>query len=196
MAGGGTEQDSKQLAKAFLHFQEQTASSEGSQIIRFAQAVLEGEPKTEAGSKGSTYVVQFNPTNLRFSTDGRHQKKKKDFQGKKGKISYKSCIQESIGGIRMSVGLVLDGYGERPEFVLEKAEGLIAASKGSYYGRSVSFCWETFCFTGYMEDISAEYTMFDKDGNPLRANIEFTVSMEDKKEIEKFLDTDYQSLFC
>lgn len=188
------ETDSARLAKAYIRFVTEAAKPSGN-IAGNAKLALSGMKNTTQASDSKLYTVQFNPSRLEFSTERGQKRKKKDFQEKEKKASGDIYISEAIPGIRLSVSLILDGSIDGGRDVQQETEGLIAAVKNCAGDVKASFCWERFVFTGAPESISAEYTMFDGTGRPLRSNVDFTINLSDKEKLAEILDADYQKLF-
>lgn len=185
----------EQLAKAYLKFVRCRENQEQISVTENAKNRLNGKNAAPPPGNGCVFPVQFNPSELQFSTESGSKKKKNNFQGKGGKISKEDYVSVAIPGIHMSVKLVFDGYFEKEGYVQRVTEGLLAAAKESSRGLITSFSWEKFVFTGILENVSAEYTMFDAEGCPVRSNVDFTVSLTDKKKMAEILETDYQALF-
>lgn len=183
------------LSKAYISFEEKVQKSGESLAKRTENALNAKKPDTALKAGKDAFTVQFNPMELQFSTERGSKKKKKDLQQKEGKISEEACIKESVPGINMSVRLILDAGFSETNDVQRKTEGLLAAAKMSARELKASFCWENFVFTGIMESVSAEYTMFDEEGHPIRADIDFTISLTDKEKMAEIMNTDYKELF-
>lgn len=188
--------NSPNLAKAYIHFEESRQAQAGGSVTGNAADALDGK-KAYAGpsENGSDFTVQFNPVELQFSTERGSKKKKKDLQAKGKKAFKKTYIKESVPGIHMSARLIFDAGFSETNDVQRKTEGLIAAAKSSAGDIKASFCWENFVFTGILESVSAEYTMFDEGGHPLRSDVDFTISLTDKEKMAEILNSDYRELF-
>ena len=61
--------------------------------------------------------------------------------------------------------------------VQTEVEGLIAALQNCYT-RVVTFQWSNFTFTGSLETIQANYTMFSPSGRPIRADISLDITQD------------------
>ncbi len=72
-----------------------------------------------------------------------------------------------------------EGYSVQPQ-----TEGLIALLTHRET-REVIFTWSEMFFHGMVADVSAQYTMFNKIGNPIRSTIDLTIKQSDSmKEFE------------
>ena len=73
------------------------------------------------------------------------------------------------GDIKKLIGIV---YSVQPE-----VEGLIGALQNCYT-RVVTFQWGKFTFTGSLETIQANYTMFSPSGHPIRAEVDLDIAQD------------------
>ena len=48
--------------------------------------------------------------------------------------------------------------------------------------RQVIFFWARMCFRGELTSVSTRYTMFNKDGNPIRGVVELSIRQGNEKE--------------
>ncbi len=184
-----------ELEKACLQFIGANRGAD-TRVEQQAKAVLaKGNSGSGYERAASIFEVQFNPTDLRFATERGSKKEKFDFQQRKKMQSRQSCVQESIPGIHMSVRLILDGFQRPRQAVQEETQGLLAAARGSARNLKVSFHWNTFSFTGILEDISAEYSIFDGEGYPARSSLEITLGCSGKGQLAELMDKEYVELF-
>lgn len=63
--------------------------------------------------------------------------------------------------------------------VRKQVEGLLATLRNEYT-RRVSFIWGTLCYSGYLNTIQAEYTMFNPEGHPVRAEVRIGILCMDE----------------
>lgn len=139
--------------------------------LRFQNAEKNGEARM--------LQVQFNPAELKFSTSGMRKSGKKGFNRKKKKPSEAERTCGSLKEANLSARLVFDageeaweGSGRDVERIVQ---GLIGAVRRNAQDTNTAFCWGTLAFEGVLESISAEYVMFDRDGKPLRANVDLEI---------------------
>lgn len=76
------------------------------------------------------------------------------------------------GSIMAADSLVKQSQGKkaRVHSVQMEVEGMIAAIHNRFT-RLISFQWGDFSFTGALEDVQAQYTMFSLSGRPIRAKV-------------------------
>jgi len=43
--------------------------------------------------------------------------------------------------------------------------------------RQVAFYWGTMCYKGVVRSVDAEYVLFDQEGTPMRATVDFTIDV-------------------
>lgn len=96
----------------------------------------------------------------------------------------------NVGGIVKQ--LTKGGYSVQPQ-----VEGLIAliTSKDS---REIQFCWDKMMFAGEVINVSANYTMFNPVGNPIRARVGLTiqkVDADESKTQKKYWDDAFTEMF-
>jgi Contractile injection system tube protein len=153
--------------------------------------IRSGEEWTELGllaqSKLSEFVAYFNPESLRIQV-GRATKKTGTVNGKDA--------EENLGTARTtySFNLVIDGTGvSGPKITSVKAEvdkffafSQIGAEKAGV--RAVPFLeliWGDFYVQCQLDSVSINYTLFDPQGQPLRATLDCSFSeMDYPKAIE------------
>lgn len=74
---------------------------------------------------------------------------------------------------------VLAGKGKKDNSVQKEVEGFIAALR-SKYTRRITFHWGTMNYTGVLNRVSAQYTMFNVLGEPIRAVVGLSLVCADK----------------
>ncbi|MDE6640495.1 MAG: hypothetical protein K2K63_08225 [Acetatifactor sp.] len=72
--------------------------------------------------------------------------------------------------------------------VQDQVEGLMALLT-QVETRQVIFFWAKMCFRGELTGVNARYTMFNKDGNPIRGVVDLTIRQGDEEELA--YDTKY-----
>lgn len=94
------------------------------------------------------------------------------FMGDKFNMSTTSMVTGTVKAVRSATG-------EKDNSVQEEVEGLIAALR-SIYTRRITFHWGAMNYTGILNRVSAEYTMFNVLGLPIRAYVNLSLTCADK----------------
>lgn len=68
---------------------------------------------------------------------------------------------------------------QKERTVRSQVEGLMAALR-SEYKRKVRFIWGSLSYSGYLNTLQAEYTMFNPDGSPIRAEVQIVILCMDE----------------
>lgn len=153
--------------------------------------------------KTKKFVVKFNPSQITFQGIGGGRVEKKSL-GTDG-VEFEYGAMETR--IQMNFQLIFDDYERTQAFMLEKftdpeavvrtgveavvtaatnrtysvrnqVEGFIGALRNSKT-RKATFHWGKMHYSGEMNYVNAEYTMFSTDGNPLRAVVNMTLLLTD-----------------
>lgn len=141
------------------------------------------------------YPIQFAPESMQISTEGRKKRGKRDFQERKGKPSGKTKETESYEGVNLHLHLLLDRSIEEKKSVQTDVEGLMEALKKCTEETHVTFCWNKMEFAGELSQLSAEYQMFDSEGSPVRAEVDFTICARDMCRLQEILEEDMKEMF-
>ena len=151
--------------------------------------------------------LQFNPTSLHITGNPRKKKKRRDMQyhkdeKKKHKVSldeaphqrqtlsFEFFIDDTSPLIttksdmekidRTQVGKnLLDGY--KKGDIYEIVSGYQQLVRNPILSH-VAFCYGSFYFEGYIDDIDVEFSMFTREGIPVRAKINLTMKLLDTTE--------------
>ena len=170
--------------------------------------VLEGPASLLSGIEGATrklFYVQFNPNELSLSGYGGGLASKTDFSEKGNSITFDKADVR----ITLNVRLIFDKVDPQDAFMADKAntsttamatgaakaalrakgkkdysvqtevEGFIAALR-SKYTRRITFHWGTMTYTGILNRVSAQYTMFNVQGLPVRAFVNLSLVCADE----------------
>lgn len=164
---------------------------------------------TMAGTK-KTFEVQFNPSDLHLEGYGGGRiattvyNKDDGSSGGSGNIVYAAAPVN----INLSVKLLFDRMDASESFlsaktniavselaksavstalkkankkltVQQEVEGLVAALR-SPYTRKISFCWGDLCYTGVLNRVASQYTMFNTAGEPVRAYVQLSLICADE----------------
>lgn len=158
------------------------------------------------GATRKCFYVQFNPNELTLSGYGGGRVTKTDYTSEKGKgISF----EQAAVRITLNVKLIFDkvdpqdafmadklntsptammegaakgvrsAFGKKDNSVQTEVEGFIAALH-STYTRRITFHWGTMNYTGVLNRVSAQYTMFNVKGQPIRATVALSLVCADK----------------
>lgn len=153
-------------------------------------------------SKTKTFTVHFNPSKLQIYAST-IPVPKPDAQGKenlndsttKARMTltttlffdemnvYDSFMVDKFtmglsasGVTNIASSIAKNGMGKKWS-VRDEVEGLIAALRNPYT-RNVSFRWADFTFTGQLNTVNAQYTMFSTSGEPVRAQVQLRIQHE------------------
>lgn len=151
------------LVKAKLQFRELKSSTNG---------------QVSAGPPGAPMYFEFNPKELQVDKTAKWK-----FDAKAG--SPKAPPAEYLGPDpgSLTVEMFLDASGKPAGDVSKKVKVLTDAciptqtskGKGKPLPRGVRFGWGSFNFEGYIEKVSAKYTLFRPNGTPIRAACTITM---------------------
>lgn len=143
-------------------------------------------------------AVQYNPSSLRFSTAAGVLR-----QPGVGDAGDNQYTQVNVQGkTQLSVQLIFEDINLKDAFMWEKyrlsiddgvsaVQGIMSAKAGGYSvqkqvdgilslvtqttTRQVIFYWGKLSFHGELTNVSANYTMFNMTGNPIRAQLDLTI---------------------
>ncbi len=162
----------------------------GSQSFRS----LTGKAGTMAGSGYLALEVQYNPSSIHMDTQAGKQVQYSGGDLGNGSANQITQIIQPVS-TTMGFQLVFDDMNPQDAFLLENtaptAGNLISGAadaarkvKGAYsvqaqmdglmslltlnVTRQVVFYWAKMCFRGELVSVNSRYTMFNKDGNPIR----------------------------
>ena len=169
----------------------------GSQTFRS----LTGKNGAMAGSGYLALEVQYNPSPISMSTQAGKQVQYSGGSLGQGGANQITQIVQPVS-TTMSFQLVFDDMNPQDAFVLENmaptAGNLVSGTadvarkvRGAYsvqaqmdglmslltqpVTRKVIFYWAKMCFQGELVSVSSRYTMFNKDGNPIRGMVDLTI---------------------
>lgn len=150
--------------------------------------------------------VHFNPSHISFQAHPGRTIKKPNFAAD-NTVSY---TYTTVGpSIKMQVPLLFQDYERTDAFMMEKfsdttamartaAAGIATAVTGNTYSvkpqvegflgalynrrtKKLTFSWGDMSYRGILDSVNAEYTMFNKQGNPIRATVTLTLLLVDEK---------------
>ena len=129
--------------------------------------------KAQFCAETGTFSVQYNPVNFKF--DKPVSWKEHDEQGQESKLEFQKAQPANIS-MELMFDTTNSGGDVRQTWVnklLELTNPVIPDESDSAKMRPpiVEFVWGAFYFTGVVEAANANYTMFARSGNPLRATV-------------------------
>ena len=71
--------------------------------------------------------------------------------------------------------------GQKKTSIQTEVEGFIAALRNSRT-RLMTFNWGNFCYTGVLRSVGANYTMFNPNGEPVRATVDLSMVCADDEQ--------------
>lgn len=150
------------------------------------------------------FTVQFNPSDIRITSRGGGMLPVTNYDAT-GETASGSDLMKGIDPYaEISFTIVFDDTNNADAFMFEKfalsptatlknasalissavgneytvkpiVEGFMGALRNKYH-RFVRFQWGDLCYWGVMNNVQGKYTMFNTDGNPIRAEINITIS--------------------
>ncbi len=146
-------------------------------ILDRAAQKLSGRPDKDQGSKARVksqgnglkiFEVQYNPASLRLQGYG-------GAEISAGNISAgndSSQTEQHVSPSSVSISLELDCEGLDTKKQVNGLVGIRQAARNP----CVLFCWGENVFAGSVSEVRGEYTMFDRDGQPVRGKVNLTIS--------------------
>ncbi|HEX2927391.1 MAG TPA: hypothetical protein VHP38_14220 [Ruminiclostridium sp.] len=128
------------------------------------------------------FEVCFNPDSYKVTTEYEVSSKKQ--------VNRKGHSNSQITGSKpqtLSLKLFFDTY-EKKISVTQYTNRLLALlqnNKTTQTQNSCEFVWGKFKFRGLVSSLCQEFTMFLKDGTPVRANMDLTINAETITAVEK-----------
>ena len=158
------------------------------------------------GATRKCFYVPFNPSELSISGYGGGRVTKTDYTSREGKgIAFEQADVRITLNVKLifdkvdpmdafmsdklssSVTTLAEGVqkgvrtalGKKDNSVQTEVEGFIAALH-STYTRRITFHWGRMNYTGVLNQVSAQYTMFNVKGQPIRAVVSLSLVCADK----------------
>lgn len=128
--------------------------------------------------------VQFNPSELTFSSGEAaygNDKASVHYDNGKEPITLSNNPSTSIS---VGIKLVFDKSIYKNSSVQSEVEGFFALIKNPYV-RQIAFYWGTMCYVGVVKRLDAEYVMFDENGNPIRANVNMSIIVNEEYKLKE-----------
>lgn len=185
-----------------------SAAIAGESLLADAESYVEKKTATVEGVAKKSFYVQFNPNELSFSGYAGRLVRQMDYSEKGGTPEFakanaritmnvklifdKTDSQDAFMGdkFNMSASSIVTGTakaalsatGKKDNSVQTEVEGLIAALR-SRYTRQIAFYWGTMSYTGILNRVSVQYTMFNVLGLPIRAYVNLSLTCADERVI-------------
>lgn len=141
------------------------------------KSMLKGKQSASAQSDVTTMKVQFNPSSLRFSSGGAESgKEKADVSHEENGQTRTASAENSGELVRVGVKLIFDRTIYEDSSVQPEVERFIAIVENPYV-RQVAFYWGTMCYRGVVKSVNAEYSLFNQEGIPMRATVDFSIDV-------------------
>lgn len=141
------------------------------------KSALKGKQSAPSQSGVTTMKVQFNPSSLRFSSgEAGSGKEKADISHEENGQTRIAAAENSGELVRVGVKLIFDRTIYEDSSVQPEVERFIAIVKNPYV-RQVAFYWGTMCYRGVVKSVNAEYVLFDREGTPMRATVDFCIDI-------------------
>lgn len=141
------------------------------------KSVLSGNQTASTKSQVTTLKVQFNPSSLRFSSgETSAGKEKADVSRNENGQMRTAAAENTSAVVHVAVKLVFDRTIYEDCSVQPEVERFIAIVRNPYV-RQVAFYWGTMCYKGVVKSVDAEYVLFNREGDPMRATVDFTIDV-------------------
>ncbi len=143
------------------------------------------------GDSTEQVPVQFNPSEYRITSRSEYSQKsrrKKDepvvsFNGNKlstlnVKLYFDCDELTSLASLAGDAVSMITGQSSDNDITktIDKITALTRISGDNHMPPGVVFVWGSLMFSGYADNVTVTYTMFDKKGKPLRAIVDLTIS--------------------
>ena len=163
--------------------------------------------------------VQYNPSSLYFTSQEGYSYDVSD--GGLGGQARQVSTTKAPSSVTLGCELIFDAMnkddafgitdqGITPDHILSLGKDIAVQMRGGYsvaehvnaiiaclfssMTRQVIFYWGGMSFRGELTAVTARYTMFNKDGNPIRANVQ--IEIYQKNEDNVYDQTQYQQAFA
>lgn len=118
---------------------------------------------------GSTMHVQFNPENFKITRSANYSYTSQ----KENEVSYVEFSGTVVPQLNISFFFDTSGVIESDVSVFtNKFADLIKLNPSLHRPSIVTFIWGSIYFPGVLKQVSTTYTMFDKNGMPIRAKVD------------------------
>lgn len=149
---------------------EKTGQPQGNSLMAAAARTLHGDANFSAGSMEETFLVQYNPTTLKFQGNAANTE---ESQGNRGNQI------PSTGALSLSVDLLYHALAPGDASVFSTMENMMHTIRASAT-KAVKFAWGSMQVEGELTGFSSHYDMFDPFGTPLSASISLSIRVKTK----------------
>lgn len=152
------------------------------------------------GASKKTYIVQFNPSSLTLRARGpgfvpilAYDENGKTVSPTEQSVRitvsvqlifdqvdpYSAFMEDKLNMSPTALGTniakgVMTANGQKMATVQQTVEGFVAALR-SPYTRTITFTWGALAYAGVLNSVSAQYTMFDIEGQAIRASMNLSL---------------------
>lgn len=166
------------LETAYLEifdYREQMPVQETDKIAKQALSGMSG--KRNASQQSSIMKVQFNPDSLNFHVGAPVEEKKRfNINRNEDGIVEEADVEKCQNAVTVSMKLIFDRSIYEDNSVQHEVEGFFAMVQNPYV-RKVAFHWGKQYYMGKIKEMKAEYQLFDENGTPMRATVEFSIEL-------------------
>lgn len=146
-----------------------------------AKNALAGKKTDKAKKNVTTMKVQFNPSTLSFSfggtmTDSKNKKEKADISRNENGTTRTAPSENEDSMVKVKMKLIFDRTLYMDCSVQPEVDSFIALVQNPFV-RQVSFYWGTMCYSGIVDSVDAEYVLFNSQGIPMRATVDFRLTV-------------------
>lgn len=131
----------------------------------------------EADTNIEELEVQFNPVDIQISVEGKPGRAKTGVDINHNNIDY----GRNSAKISVTIPLLFDGTLEEQKGsnVVEQSVNHFLNAVRNPYSRGITFSWGNQLYKGELYSASVEYTMFSKQGVPVRAKVTIKILCKD-----------------
>lgn len=146
-----------------------------------AKNALAGKKSGQASEDVTRIKVQFNPSSLQFTSGDAASKaeagkEKADISRNENGETRTAPAENTSNLVRVKMKLIFDRTIYVDSSVQPEVERFIALVKSPYV-RQVAFYWGMMCYKGVVKGVDAEYVLFNEEGIPMRATIDFSLEI-------------------
>lgn len=145
------------------------------------KSALTGKKSGQAKKETTTIKVQFNPSSLQFTSGDSASKaeagkEKADISRNENGETRTVPAENTNNLVRVKMKLIFDRTIYMDSSVQPEVERFIALVKSPYV-RQVAFYWGKMCYKGVVKGVDAAYVLFNEEGTPMRATIDFSIDI-------------------
>ena len=131
--------------------------------------------------EGELLRVQFNPEQFRI-TNTAHYSETTQKENESAHVEYSGTVVPQLeisfffdtSGIEDVVGILSKKESDVTELTTAFSN-LVYVVPGLHRPPIIRFVWGSICFPGFVKQVSTTYTMFNKDGMPIRAKVDAVI---------------------